>query len=68
MANLSARELEAFTGVSARTIGRLVREGVLERESDQKFDLQFSVQILLAHYMTREQWAFGQLRRFRIID
>jgi hypothetical protein len=26
------------------------------------------VQRLLDHFMTRERWAFGQLRRFRIFD
>jgi hypothetical protein len=65
---MSARELADFLGISARTIGRLERDGVLKRQRNGKFDLRVSVQYLLAHFMTRERWAYSQLRRFRIID
>jgi hypothetical protein len=65
---MSGRKLADFLGISARTIGRLERDGVLERQRSGKFDCQTSVQRLLAHFMTRERWAFRQLRRFRIID
>lgn len=65
---MSGRELVTFIGISARTIGRLERDGVLERQRNGKFDFQRSVQRLLHHFMRRERWAFSQLRRFRIFD
>lgn len=65
---MSGRELATFLGISARTIGRLERDGVLERQRNGKFDLQLLAQCLLDHFMTREHWVFRQLRRFRIFD
>jgi DNA-binding XRE family transcriptional regulator len=65
---MSGRELAAFIGVSARSIGRLEQDGMLERQRNGQFDLQRSVQRLLNHFMTRERWAFQQLRRHRIFN
>jgi hypothetical protein len=65
---MSARELAAFVGVSARTIGRFEQAGVLARERHGRFDLQRSAQRLLTHLLVRERWAFQQLRRHRIFD
>lgn len=66
--NVSARELAVWVGVSARTIGRFERDGLLARGGEGKFPLQASVQRLLDHFMVRERWAFQQLRRHRIFD
>ena len=66
--NVSGRQLANFLGLSARSIGRLAQAGVLEWMPDGSFALQPSVQRLLKHYSTRERWAFGQLRRFRMFD
>ena len=65
---VSARALAAFVGISPRTIGRFEEDGIIEREHDGKFHLRDSTQDLLIHFMTRERWAFRQLRRFRILD
>ena len=66
--NVSGNKLAEFLGISARTIGRLERAGVLERQRNGTFTLQSSVQGLLSHLMVRERWAFQQLARFRIFD
>jgi DNA-binding XRE family transcriptional regulator len=66
--NMSARQLAAFVGVSPRTIGRLVQDGVLEREADGTFVLQKSVRQLFRYLNARHDWAFRQLRRFRMFD
>jgi len=66
--SLSGRKLAAFLGISPRTVGRLERAGLLERQRDGTFALQRSVERLLNHFMVRERWAFQQLARFRIFD
>jgi Mn-dependent DtxR family transcriptional regulator len=66
--NVSGNRLAEFLGVSARTVGRLERDGLLERQRDGTFALQHSVQRLLSHFMVRERWAFQRLARFRIFD
>jgi hypothetical protein len=65
---MSGRELAAFIGVSPRSIGRLVQDGVLEREADGTFVLQKSVRQLFRYLKPRHDWAFRQLRRFRMFD
>ena len=65
---VSGNRLAAFLGVSARSIGRLERRGLIERRKDGTFPLEQSVQRLFHHYLRREHWAFAQLRRFRIFD
>jgi hypothetical protein len=52
--------------VAAHSIGRFEQAGILERQRNGKLDLKRSVQRLLDHFMNRERWAFGQLRRFGI--
>ena len=66
--NVSGNRLADFLGVSARTIGRLEQDGLLERGPDGTFALERSVQCLLSHFMVRERWAFAQLARFRIFN
>ena len=65
---LSGRELAVFLGISARTVGRFEQAGLLSRGTNGKFQLQESIVRLLDHFMTRERWAFHQLRRHRIFD
>ena len=66
--NASARQLAAYLGISARTIGRFEQAGLVVRGRNGTFPLQESVQRLLDHFMTRERWAFQQLRRHRIFN
>ena len=66
--NVSGNKLAAFLGISARTVGRLEQDGLLERQRNGTFALQHSVQRLLSHFMVRERWAFQRLARFRIFD
>ena len=40
----------------------------VERQRNGQFDLQRSVRRLFKHFKTRHDWAFGQLRQFRIFD
>jgi hypothetical protein len=66
--HMSGRELASFLGISPRTIGRLELDGVLEREADGMFHLRKSVRRLFTHYKVRHDWAFAQLRRYRIFN
>lgn len=50
---MSGRQLAACVRMSARTIGRLERAGVLERHGDGTFPLQENVQRLFEHFKTR---------------
>ena len=65
---MSGRQLAACVRMSARTIGRLERAGVLERQGDGTFPLQENVQRLFEHFKTRPDWAFAQLRKHRIFN
>jgi hypothetical protein len=66
--NISGRQLAQFLGISARTVGRFERDGLLVRQRDGAFDVRSSVQGLLNYFMVRERWAFQYMRLHRLFD
>jgi hypothetical protein len=66
--SLSGRQLATFLGVSAQTVSRWQRSGVIRRQRNGRFALQSSVQDLVRYFVPRHRWAFHQLRVCGIFD